>query len=148
MTELTGPYGEGTLSLVSPNCVHSPTQRPSTQAGVSQPAAPCPSSALSQEPWTHRHSSFPSCTLYRSRSRETWGLGGGGWTWTHPREGLRLWNGFWEHETLSSCEKGEQQGVRAACYVLGTLQTLSHSPSCLFLIRIHKKSLFSFPFYR
>lgn len=77
VTELTGPYGEGTLSLVSPNCVHSPTQRPSTQAGVSQPAAPCPSSALSQEPWTHRHSSFPSCTLYRSHSRETRGLGVG-----------------------------------------------------------------------
>ena len=81
VTELTGPYGEGTLSLVSPNCVHSPTQRPSTQAGVSQPAAPCPSSALSQEPWTHRHSSFPSCTLYRSHSRETWGLGGGQSVW-------------------------------------------------------------------
>lgn len=104
MAELIGPYGEGTLSFISPNCVHLLVPKPSSQAAVTQPAAPCPSSTPSQEPWAHIHSSFlSSVTLCRIHSRERQTERGGKGAGIVIDGGLKSWSGFLEHETLSSC---------------------------------------------
>ena len=81
MAEPVGPYGEGTLSLVSPDCVHSPTQRPSPQAAVPQPAAHVPAPVPASSP---RHTDTvasrppsPCAGAIAERHRERGGRGPG-----------------------------------------------------------------------
>lgn len=81
MTQLIGLYGEGTLSLVSPDCVHSPTQRPSPQAAVPQPAAhapaPFPDSSPGHTDTVASRPPSPRAGAIAERHRERGGRGPG-----------------------------------------------------------------------
>lgn len=99
MAKFTGPYGEGSLGFISTNCIHLPKPRPSSQAAVTEPAAPCPCSTRIQEIWTHKHSgfmsSFTSCRVH-SRGRGK-----------RKRRGeRRSWNGPWGWSEVVECNFG------------------------------------------